>query len=175
MQDVIEACLRRKVVYSGPTARPAEYFQSHPARFSLIHFAAHAVANESSPLDSAVLLSGSDEKRKLFARDVMAVPVKADVVTISACRGAGAKVYGGEGPVGLAWAFLHAGARRVSRAYGMWMTARLRSDAVVLSGLGARREPADALRDAKLNLSGREILSSRPFYWAAFQTYSGAI
>ena len=114
MQDIIDALPKaEKVVYRGALARPVEYFQSRPARFSLIHFAAHAIANESSPLDSAVLLSGSDEKRKLFARDVMGVPLKADVVTISACRGAGTKVYGGEGPVGLAWAFLHAGARRV--------------------------------------------------------------
>jgi CHAT domain-containing protein/Tfp pilus assembly protein PilF len=177
MQDIVNALpSAEKVVYRGALARPNEYFQSQPARFSLIHFAAHAVANEASPLDSAVLLSGSDEKRKLFARDVMGVPLKADVVTISACRGAGAKVYGGEGPVGLAWAFLHAGARRVIAS--LWdvddrSTASLMKS--FYSGLARGEEPADALRDAKLSLIRSGSSSSRPFYWAAFQTYSGAI
>ena len=121
------------------------------------------MANESSPLDSAVLLSGSDEKRKLFARDVMGVPLKADVVTISACRGAGTKVYGGEGPVGLAWAFLHAGARRVIAS--LWDVDD-RSTATLMQSfyrdLARGVEPADALRDAKLNLlrSGRYFFAA---------------
>jgi CHAT domain-containing protein/tetratricopeptide (TPR) repeat protein len=177
MQDIASALpSAEKVVYRGAQARPGQYLQSQPARFSLIHFAAHAVANESSPLDSAVLLSGADEKRKLFARDVMGIPLKADVVTISACRGAGAKVYGGEGPVGLAWAFLHAGARRVVAS--LWDVDD-RSTASLMrsfySGMARGEEPADALRDAKLALIRSGSSSSRPFYWAAFQTYAGAI
>jgi tetratricopeptide (TPR) repeat protein len=177
MQDIVDALpSAEKVVYRGAQAEANRYLQSHPARFSLIHFAAHAVANESSPLDSAVLLSGTDERRKLFARDVMSVPVRADVVTISACRGAGAKVYGGEGPVGLAWAFLHAGARRVVAS--LWDVDD-RSTASLMrsfySGIAGGEEPADAFRDAKLGLIRSGSSSSRPFYWAAFQTYAGAI
>ena len=43
------------------------------------------------------------------------------------------------------------------------------------SGLARGEEPADGLRDAKLSLIRSGASSSRPFYWAAFQTYSGAI
>ena len=126
MQDIVNALpSAEKVVYRGALARPNEYFSSHPARFSLIHFAAHAVANEASPLDSAVLLSGSDEKRKLFARDVMGVPLKADVVTISACRGAG-KSMAVKDRSDSPGRFFMPEPGELSPACGMWMIARLR-------------------------------------------------
>src|SRR5262249_3765434 len=44
----------QKVVYEGPRAEPGVYRTSNPARFSVIHFAAHAAANRESPLESAI-------------------------------------------------------------------------------------------------------------------------
>jgi len=46
------------------------------------------------------------------------LPLQAELVTISACRSAGARTYSGEGLVGLAWAFLNAGAHNV--VAGLW-------------------------------------------------------
>src|SRR5262249_56367698 len=89
-----------------------------PDRFTFIHFTAHAAANLSSPLDSAVILSGANEAYKLYARDVAEVPLRAELVTVSACRSAGERHYSAEGLVGFAWAFLRAGARRV--VAGLW-------------------------------------------------------
>ena len=59
-------------------ATPDAWRKAGPGSFSAIHFTAHAVANRESPLDSAVLLSGG----KLYARDVMDVPLTADLVTV---------------------------------------------------------------------------------------------
>jgi len=98
---------------TGAAANPEAYRQAEAGRFAFIHFSAHATSNSESPLDSAVILSRRGDSYKLYARDVTQTPLRADLVTVSACRGAGARLYGGEGLVGFAWAFLRAGARNV--------------------------------------------------------------
>jgi CHAT domain-containing protein len=112
----------------------------------------------------------------LFARDIMAVPLGAELVTISACRSAGAKTYAGEGPVGLAWAFLRAGAHNVIA--GLW-DVNDRSTEELMSRLYAEiargDSPAEALRAAKLSLIRGGGAYAKPFYWAPFQVYTGAI
>ena len=104
--------------YEGEQASPREFRSAHPEQFSFVHFTAHATANRESPLDSAVILSGPDDGYKLYARDVADLPLRAELVTVSACRSAGERVYAGEGLVGFAWAFLRGGARRVIA--GLW-------------------------------------------------------
>ena len=159
----------------GLDARPDSYVGAQPGNFEYLHFAAHATANTQSPLDSAVILSGPPDRCKLFARDVMAVPLSAELVTISACRSAGAKTYAGEGLVGFAWAFLRAGARNVIA--GLWDVDD-RSTAQLMSSLYAEiargSTPADALRSAKLALIHAGGSYAKPYYWAPFQVYTGA-
>jgi len=162
-----------KRTFTGSTARPGVYRKSEPSHFSLLHFSAHAVANKESPLDSAIILSPDGDNFKLYARSVMDIPLSADLVTISACRSAGARSYSGEGLVGFAWAFLQAGAHNVIA--GLWdvtdsSTPRIMD--VLYSKLAAGVSPADALRAAKLNLihSGRG--DRRPYYWGPFQIYT---
>jgi CHAT domain-containing protein len=165
----------RSVVVQGVRATPAAYRDSDPARFSFVHFAAHAAANRESPLDSALILSRHESGYALSARDVMNVPLRADLVTLSACRSAGARMYSGEGLVGLSWAFLRAGARNV--VAGLWdvndmSTANLMSDFYGRLTKGAA--PADALREAKLKLVHSRGAYRKPFYWGPFQLYTGA-
>ena len=161
-------------ILEGSEARPDSYAQAQPGNFEFIHFAAHATANPQSPLDSAVILSGPPDRCKLFARDVMSVPLNAELVTISACRSAGAKTYAGEGLVGFAWAFLRAGARNVIA--GLWDVDD-RSTAQLMAGLYAQlargSTPADALRASKLALIHGGGSYAKPYYWAAFQVYTG--
>lgn len=159
--------------YGGAEATPAVYRQASLDRFSIIHFTAHATANLESPLDSAVVLSGPDDGYKLYARDVAARRLTADLVTVSACRSAGERAYSGEGLVGFAWAFLRAGATRV--VAGLWdvddkSTADLMND--LYAGLGAGDTPAHALRAAKLTMIQRSGPLSRPYYWGAFQMFT---
>ena len=163
-------------ILRGAEARPASYAGAQPGRFEFIHFSAHAAANTQSPLDSAVILSGPPDRCKLFARDVMSVPLTAELVTISACRSAGEKTYAGEGPVGFAWAFLRAGARNVIA--GLW-DVNDRSTAQLMSRLYAEiargSTPADALHAAKLALLHGGGSYAKPYYWAPFQLYTGAL
>jgi len=159
----------------GDAATPGAYLRVEPERFGFIHFAAHATANPQSPLDSAVILAGPTDRNRLLARDVMAVPLSAELVTISACRSAGGKSYSGEGLVGFAWAFLRAGARNVIA--GDWDVSD-RSTAQLMSGfyreLAAGKEAPEALRAAQLALIRSGSAYAKPFYRAPFHLYVGA-
>ncbi|MBZ5603187.1 MAG: CHAT domain-containing protein, partial [Acidobacteriia bacterium] len=164
----------QRVVLNGASAYPAAYREASPARFSWIHFAAHAAANRESPLDSALILSRRDSGYTLAARDVMNVALNADLVTLSACRSAGSKTYSGEGLVGLSWAFLRAGAKSV--VAGLWdvtdmSTATLMADFYEQLVKGVA--PAEALRAAKLRLVHSRSAYRKPFYWGPFQIYAG--
>jgi CHAT domain-containing protein len=160
-----------QVVLTRDSATPQAYLAAAAGPFAAIHFTAHALANRENPLESAVLLSGG----KLYAHDVMNLALNADLVTVSACRGAGQRTYSGEGLVGFAWAFLRAGARHVIA--GLWdvndqSTADLMD--VLYRELAAGRRPADALRAAKLALIESRGNLRKPYYWAPFQLYTVA-
>ena len=155
-------------------AAPASFLKSDSERFSMIHFAAHAEANPASPLDSAVILARNknDEGYKLYARDIADKKLSAELVTLSTCRSAGARAYGGEGMVGFTWAFLKSGAHAVIA--GLWevgdeSSARLMDK--LYQGLKSGDSPPEALREAKLNLLKSRGAYRKPFYWAAYQAY----
>jgi CHAT domain-containing protein/Tfp pilus assembly protein PilF len=158
---------------TGAEATPDAYAEANPADFLFIHFAAHATANQDSPLDSAVVLTPRHGKYKLYAREIRNRRIHADLVTISACRSAGARTYAGEGLVGFAWAFLGAGARNV--VAGLWevddrSTAQLMESMYRELSHGA--PPAEALRKAKLELADSNASFRKPYYWAPFQLFT---
>lgn len=164
------------VVQRGADATPAAFLDAAPERFSVIHFAAHATASAASPLDSSIELAADRTGRfKLYARDVAERPLAAELVTLSACRGAGDRTYPGEGAVGLAWAFLRAGAARVIAS--LWDVDD-RSTALLMGatydGLARGLAPADALRQAKLALLAGGGNFAKPYYWAPFQVFTAA-
>jgi CHAT domain-containing protein/tetratricopeptide (TPR) repeat protein len=163
----------RVTAFERERATPAAYREAQPGRYAFVHFAAHATANVDSPLDSAVILSGPDNGYKLYARDVAAQPLAAELVTVSACRSAGERAYSGEGLVGFAWAFLRAGARRV--VAGLW-DVEDRAAAALMDGLyeriAAGDPPARALHGAKLNLIKGGGASASPYAWGAFELFT---
>jgi CHAT domain-containing protein/tetratricopeptide (TPR) repeat protein len=174
MTDVSRHFERASVTaHQGPRASPAAFREAHPDRFRYLHFTAHAAANRESPLDSAVILSGPQDAFKLYARDVAELGLRAELVTVSACRSAGEHAYSGEGLVGFAWAFLRAGARRVIA--GLWdvddqSTAALMND--LYARITAGDSPARALRAAKLALIRRGGNYVKPYYWGPFELFT---
>jgi CHAT domain-containing protein/Tfp pilus assembly protein PilF len=159
-------------------ATPAAYLASKPGQFSYVHFVAHGTASRASPLDSAIVLSkadGKDDSFKLYARDIIRQPLRAELVTISTCYGAGARAYSGEGLVGLAWAFLRAGAHNVIGA--LWEVSDASTPQLMdelYGGLKKGMRPDSALRNAKLSLLRSSNAFRKPFYWAPFQLYTGS-
>ena len=167
--------VKARLVLEGAQATPQAYLSSDTGRFAYVHFVAHGTANRTTPLESAVILSPHGDSYKLYARDIVTKPLHADLVTISTCYGAGSRAYTGEGLVGLSWAFLRAGAHNTIAA--LWevndaSTAQLMDQ--LYAGINKGRDPAVALRAAKLAMAHSDGIYRRPFYWAPFQLYQGS-
>jgi CHAT domain-containing protein/tetratricopeptide (TPR) repeat protein len=167
----------QRQVYQRDQANPSAYLAGNPETFSHIHFVAHGTASRLSPLDSAIVLSkGAIEADpfKLYARDIVQHPLHAELVTISACYGAGSRAYSGEGLVGLAWAFLRAGAHNVIAS--LWEVTDASTEQLMdrfYDELDSGASPDAALRAAKLSLLHGSAFHN-PFYWAPFQLYTGS-
>ncbi len=166
-----------ETIFARERATAGSYLSSAPQQFAYIHFVAHGVASRTDPLDSSIILSRStaeEDSFKLHARDIMQHPIRARLVTISACYGSGTRSYVGEGLVGLAWAFMRAGAHNVIGA--LWevsdeSTPRLMGS--LYQGLEDGKPPAAALRQAKLELLHAKGEFRKPFFWAPLQIYTG--
>jgi CHAT domain-containing protein len=166
--------------------------------FSYIHFACHGVADQTDPLNSALILSeistgdSRTENGILQSWEVLeSVRFDAELVTLSACETALGADMGGEGIVSLVRSFQYAGARSVLAS--LWQVADRPTAILMENFYGALKEgqPKDeALRTAQLmsldpdgapvtssssrgvgGLAGVENAATHPFYWAAFQIY----
>ncbi len=168
----------QRQVFARQQATAPAYLTSDPRQYAYIHFVAHGTASLLSPLDSAVVLSpatAQPDSFKLYARDILRHPLNANLVTISACYGAGSRSYTGEGLVGLSWAFLRAGAHNVIGA--LWEVSDSSTPELMdqmYTELGKGRTPDEALRAAKLTMLHSEGVFRKPFYWAPFQLYTGS-
>ena len=170
----VEKRFARKTVLEGANATPAAYRGASPAKFDYVHFVAHGVAGTQRPLDAFIQLAPGGSSYKLQARDIQNDTLNARLVTIASCEGAGTRTYAGEGVIGLAWAFLHAGADRVIAA--LWKVDDLATEKL-MSEMYARiaqgHDPDVALREAKLKLL-RDPKTANPRYWAPFVLYAGS-
>jgi len=162
--------------FTDKSATPATYLQNNPGGYRYIHFVTHGTASDKVPMESAIILSpDANNSYKLYARDIVKIPLHADLVTISACYGVGARWYHSAGLVGLGWAFLHAGAHQV--VAGLWEV----DDAATpdfmdhfYAELQKGSTAATALRSAKLAMLRSNSVYQRPFYWGSLQLYVGS-
>jgi len=164
----------KKTVLEKQHATPSAYQSAGPGAFDYLHFVAHGVTAQ-KPLDSAIIL-GSDASKnyRLVAAEIIKTPLQARLVTISSCHGAGSRTYVGEGLVGLAWAFLRAGAGEVVAA--LWEVDDAATPGLMeamYGGIRKGRDPASALREAKLSLLRSNSIHRKASYWAPFILYSG--
>jgi CHAT domain-containing protein len=144
------------------------------ANYRLLHFATHGVLDSERPALSGLVLSRVDERgnpRDGYVRlhDIYNLHLAADLVVLSACQSALGKEFRGEGLVGLARAFMYAGAPRVVGS--LWevsdrATAELMK-AFYAGMLQRHLRPAAALRAAQLEMT-RDPRWSSPYYWAGF-------
>jgi CHAT domain-containing protein len=168
---------QRLTILSGTEATPTAYLSSKPEQYAFIHFVTHGTASRSRPLESAVVLNKEkdEDSYKLYARDIVKHHLSAELVTISACNGAGTRAFSGEGLVGLSWAFLRAGAHNVIGA--LWEVSDASTPQLMdklYDGLSRGQDPASALRAAKLLLLHSDSVFKKPYYWAPFQLYAGS-
>jgi CHAT domain-containing protein len=144
------------------------------ARYRILHFATHGLLDAEQPEFSGLILSlvdrkGKDENGYLSAQDIYEQRLLADLVVLSACDSGLGVTLRGEGVVGLARAFLHAGAARVVSS--LWKVDDEATSELMRhfydGMLRDQKPPAAALRYAQIQMM-RQKRWSAPFYWAGF-------
>ena len=143
-------------------------------QYRVIHFATHALLNNSQPELSGVVLSlvdryGQPQDGFLRLNEIYNLELPADLVVLSACQTALGKEARGEGLIGLTRGFMYAGAPRVvaslwqinDRAAAEFM--RYFYEEMFVRHLA----PAAALRAAQMKMREMPEWKS-PHYWAAF-------
>jgi CHAT domain-containing protein len=112
---------------------------------------------------------GAPRDGYLRLHDIYNLRLHADLVVLSACQTALGKEIKGEGLVGLARAFMYAGAPRVVAS--LWEVSDLATAELMKKFyrgiLQERRQPAAALRAAQLEMS-KDPRWASPYYWAGF-------
>lgn len=143
-------------------------------RYSIVHFATHALVNSRHPELSGIVLSlydadGRGEDGFLRASDIFNLTMPADLVVLSVCESAVGRDVGAEGPANLARAFFYAGAHRVVAS--LWPVDDRASVAFMRAfyrGLIERRlAPHDALIAAQRELQATPRWRN-PYYWAPY-------
>ncbi|HMK73111.1 MAG TPA: CHAT domain-containing protein, partial [Myxococcaceae bacterium] len=135
-------------------------------RFSLLHFATHALVDEANPERSAVVLApGSDEEDGLLqVREITALRLAPCAVVLAACSTSSGRVVQGEGVLGLARAFFEAGARVV---VGTRWPVRDDASEQLFDGF-YRRLPGRSVSEAMLEARRERIRAGAPAAdWAA--------
>ena len=160
-------------IFLGSAASEQQVKTEKLVQYRYIHFAAHGYLDEEHPSRSGIVMSfdkNSGEDGILQAHEIMGLKLNADLVTLSACQTGLGMVLSGEGVIGLARAFLYAGASSV--VVSLWnandvTTAELMKH--FYRGLSRGQSKDEALRDAKLALiRGQQRSWRHPYYWAPF-------
>ncbi len=160
---------------------------------AILHFAMHALLDEENGLRSALILAlpeiettsdtTTDDTERgqpqrigmLEARDIAHMLLRARLVTLAACETARGHTGGGEGLMGLVWAFRAAGCpiivgsqwRVDDKATSELMACFYRN---LLAGL----EPDSAMQRAVIEIQTIDKSWRHPYYWAGFQVFGSA-
>lgn len=142
------------------------------AHHRIVHFATHALLDDSSPMFSSLVLraeAGSrDQDGLLEAWEIAALRLDAELVVLAACQTAGGPRAPGESMRGLAWAFAAAGSPAIVASLWQVDSAATRLLMVELHReLRAGASKAQALHRAALAVR-RDPRYAHPFYWAGF-------
>jgi len=174
----VAALYERADLFTGSRATKTAFLDQIERR-AVIHFAGHALANETRPDLSRLLLSGADEdSRSLFARDVARRRLSSvALVVLSACRTNTGRIRRGEGVFTLARPFLAAGVPAVVAS--LWDVNDRATHRLLVSfhrALTHAGSVAAAMRLAQLELmADDDPFLRRPASWAGFTTIGGRV
>ena len=162
---------RHSTILLGERATERHLKQQDLRRYSVIHLAAHGFLDSSSSARSGLVLGMDPEASEdgiLQVREVYRLPLRAHLVTLSACQSALGRLLTGEGMVGLSRAFFYAGAEAIVAS--LW-NVNDEAAAEFMSRFYRRLKEgaskAEALRQAKLSMAA-EGRYRHPYYWASY-------
>lgn len=134
-------------IWKGDDATESRFKQVAPDA-KILHLAMHGRLNDSQPSASFLAFAGDDEEDgRLYAYEISAMKLNADLAVLSACQTGSGSIQQGEGIMSLARAFQEAGCRSVlmslwavndeatyefmTRFYGFWNQGYPSSQALV--------------------------------------------
>ena len=168
----IKALLPTTNLLLGAQAREARVKREMP-NYAVLHFATHGALDTMNPMHSALILApepaNGGEDGILDAREIAGMHLSARLAVLSACQTAGGQVRGGDGLIGLTWAFRAAGCPAIVATH--WEindTATTVLMRTFYGALAAGRRKDDALSAAMHAVMAGKTRRS-PYYWAAFQ------
>jgi CHAT domain-containing protein len=158
-------------VYTGAAALESRAKAAAP-QFSIIHFATHAVLDDTNPMYSYLRLGRSDADDGLLETwEMMRLDLHARLAVLSACDTGRGVVHPGEGLLGMSWALFVAGCP--STIVSKWRVESRTTAALMIDFYRvwlrshARFARAEALRQARLQCL-RDVEHRHPYYWSAF-------
>ena len=140
------------------------------SKYGILHFATHGMLDPDDGLRSGLLLAsdrGKEETQLLEAGELINMRLSAQLAVLSACETGEGQHNGGDGLLGLTWAFRAAGCPSIVAS--LWSVDDDATGQLMVQfyqNLKAGQRKDEALRAAMLTVKGRKPL---PFYWAAFQ------
>lgn len=166
------------VVLTGERASEAAVKALPLDRFQVLHFASHGAADAEFPARSSLVLLADRQRGEdglLQAREILALDLKAKLVTLSACDAGAGQLEGITGMNGLAQAFLMAGAQSVVAS--VWpaedaFTANLMR--AFYENLRAGHDKAEALTFAKRQMIATYGQNASPRLWGGFRLMGDA-
>jgi len=162
-----------RVFFDFDASRTA-LLDSEVGSYRIVHFATHALLDNSHPALSGIVLSLVDRQGRpvdgfLRLNQIYNLKLGADLVVLSACQTALGKPVAGEGLLGLTRGFIYAGAPRIVAS--LWKvddkaTKELMRD-FYEAMLSRHLTPAEALREAQVAIRSQSQWKL-PYYWAGF-------
>lgn len=143
-------------------------YEQEAEKYSIIHLATHAFANDAFPDSSCLALSpnkldDSIQKGHLYLPNIYATPLNAQLVLLTACETAKGKIHKGEGVMSIARGFRYAGCERIIMT--LWSVddkETMGISQLFYENLAKGENYSDALYHAK-----RKRIGQNPYYWGA--------
>ena len=158
-------------IYTGKNATENR-FKAEAGDYRYIHLATHFLISDIQPMLSKIVLSqnqGGGEDGFLQMYEIYNLKLNAELAVLSGCNSGMGKLRRGEGLIGLSRAFFYAGVG--SLMVSLWpvedqSAARLMQ--AFYANLGAGKDRAEALRQAKVEMIHARDEKRNPFYWGSF-------
>ncbi len=181
----VEQCARESgrasTILTGTSMNRREFFQGLAERPGIIHLAAHFLTEPSGERTAIALglkhsRTGSPHLEILTAEDIANLQVPGSLVVMSGCSSVGGQIIPAAGLIGLARAWLAAGAHAVIAT--QWPTPDDTGDIFArfyehlrATTRGDTLAPAEALRRAQMDMLRSSTWRSKPRYWATYQIF----
>lgn len=162
----------RQQIYMGKAATKDALKSEQLRKYRRVHFATHSLSDERTSARSGLVFApgkSASENSFLQINEIADLDLECDLVVLSACRTGRGKLLRGEGIVGLARAFLYAGAQSSVVTLNSVNDVATADFMIGFYGrLSANTGIATALRQAKLEMINGGSLTRHPYYWAPF-------